>query len=577
MNEKLESLRASVSASLHRTRVFYSSHRTLLLSGLTLISILLIVWARLGFTLEFGKSSAGGLPLGATCFSDSNCGSNNCYKLGPSALSPTGTCSVAGGLPLGSVCFKDSNCGSDNCYRPGPDFLSPSGTCSFAHGDPNATPTPKVNPTASSASCGSLGGTVCGPIADGQCGSGYTELAKTLDCDYGYGFCCKVTGSGGTTTVSYGSCTAANTTTACLPGCTSSQHPGSTAPDTLGCTGGATCCVDKPSTMSDATWNVADGRWFVAGRYSPSCPAAFPYLTERTKPDGSPFSSGQACVEKPQDCPDGYYAVGASVCSNVVATSVPTAVPTPTPTPVQTLTPTPSRTPTPTPSSSQTPTPTAFPTPISTPFPTPVASPILNLSVSGRNVTTASAQSSSVPAQGNQVVEVIVLISGTPTASNGAGQAASLTNAVVRASLPAGLTYVAGSTSISGAPTAVETVTTSGLSLGTLGAQPQSTVVFRARVVASSFVVGTTQVVITVNASADNATGQSTILPVVVTRAAAAVPGAVQTGPADAVLAALLVSAIMTLLYVSYTHTSAYKRKEIEAITQTRDPMDFRS
>src|SRR5512140_2181820 len=59
MNERLAELRANIAASFQRTKAFYSSHRTLLLTGLTLVSILLIVWARLGFTLQFGRSFAG--------------------------------------------------------------------------------------------------------------------------------------------------------------------------------------------------------------------------------------------------------------------------------------------------------------------------------------------------------------------------------------------------------------------------------------------------------------------------------------------------------------------------------------
>jgi hypothetical protein len=51
----------------------------------------------------------------------------------------------------------------------------------------------------------------------------------------------------------------------------------------------------------------------------------------------------------------------------------------------------------------------------------------------------------------------------------------------------------------------------------------------------------------------------------------------VKTGPGDAVLAALLVSGIVTLLYVSYTHTSAFRRREVKTITDQHDPMDFRS
>lgn len=52
--------------------------------------------------------------------------------------------------------------------------------------------------------------------------------------------------------------------------------------------------------------------------------------------------------------------------------------------------------------------------------------------------------------------------------------------------------------------------------------------------------------------------------------------GTVKTGPGDAVVMALLVSGIVTLLYVSYTHTSMFRRREIDSITRKKDPLDFR-
>jgi hypothetical protein len=41
-------------------------------------------------------------------------------------------------------------------------------------------------------------------------------------------------------------------------------------------------------------------------------------------------------------------------------------------------------------------------------------------------------------------------------------------------------------------------------------------------------------------------------------------------------LVALLVSAIATLLYVSYTNSSAFRRHELERIGKERDPLDFK-
>lgn len=50
----------------------------------------------------------------------------------------------------------------------------------------------------------------------------------------------------------------------------------------------------------------------------------------------------------------------------------------------------------------------------------------------------------------------------------------------------------------------------------------------------------------------------------------------VSTGPGDAVVLALIGSAIITLLYTAYTRSPSFRRKEIEHIARGRDPLDFR-
>lgn len=56
---------------------------------------------------------------------------------------------------------------------------------------------PTVNPAASTASCGSLGGTDCKGRTTSGCGAGFTDVGqKTTDCDSGYGFCCKPVSGG---------------------------------------------------------------------------------------------------------------------------------------------------------------------------------------------------------------------------------------------------------------------------------------------------------------------------------------------------------------------------------------------
>lgn len=619
MSEKLQAIKASISASLRRTQAFYSSHRTLLLSGLTVLSILLIVWARLGFTLQFGKSFAGAkcTVVGGQCMA--TCGGSypvNSTDQGAvlecvgesSSLENILTCCVPGaGVPVppaggaykvcsgvsrpplptsapDSICarpaafdaYYSSACpnptrGSDGEYyylsqktrEDGSSFGVPLGCVEHPDNCPEgmlawssnyclptsdprvggATPTPTTLPVITPGgrpAAAALSVICAGSTAklDWNIPAGVVEnvIQKNIN-NQGW----QIAYSDPTKAIRTFSETFVATTvyrhktdpnvvsnSVQCPSAATTPTPAVQTPSVLTATCGA--------TQNKLDWTLpaghdsnslqrklgATGSWTTIGTgFTLTAPVSF---------TDSSIQSGQTYIYR--------HKAWASTPSNEVTCLGPT------PTPTATVSPSPS------------------------PSPSPIPGPSFVLALSGRNATTASAPSAIVQAQGGQQVEVIMLIRNTQ---------ATLNNVMVRATLPAGLTYVAGSTSVAGTPTAVESITAGGLSLGALGPQQETTVVFRARVVGSSFVVGTTQVEIAVSTGADNATQQNGILPVIVTRAVAGVPGTVKTGPGDAVLAALLMSAIMTLLYVSYTHSSAYKRKEIEAITRDRDPMDFRS
>ncbi|HUO75891.1 MAG TPA: hypothetical protein VMU12_03190, partial [Candidatus Paceibacterota bacterium] len=307
---------------------------------------------------------------------------------------------------------------------------------------------------------------------------------------------------------------------------------------------------------TDAQWTA----WDNLGLCRPSCPAIDPYQTERTMPNGSQFPLPQGCVEKPSDCPDGYHAFGDTVCQpNATSTATPTATPIPTASPTAT----PSATPTATPSASPTATPTTSPTGI----PVPLG---LTLTVGGANLTTNAPESTTVSATDGQIVSVIAILSNPQPAT---GQA--LTNVLVQASLPAGIAYIAGTTTIDGA-TAPDGVVNTGITLASIGPSQFHRTVFNVKIDASMFPVGSSQAIVRVNASASGITPQSGQLIITITKGVVQ-PGAVQTGPADAVLLAFLVSAVTTLLYVSYTHTSVYRRHELEQFGRERGPLDFRS
>ena len=58
------------------------------------------------------------------------------------------------------------------------------------------------------------------------------------------------------------------------------------------------------STISDAQWMA----W--KKNLDPGCPSNAPFKTERPGPGGSSFSGPDRCVEKPDNCPDGFQVVG---------------------------------------------------------------------------------------------------------------------------------------------------------------------------------------------------------------------------------------------------------------------------
>lgn len=51
----------------------------------------------------------------------------------------------------------------------------------------------------------------------------------------------------------------------------------------------------------------------------------------------------------------------------------------------------------------------------------------------------------------------------------------------------------------------------------------------------------------------------------------------VATGPGEATVLALIISALVSLLYVTYTHSPLALKREVEDISKERDPLDFRS
>jgi hypothetical protein len=223
---------------------------------------------------------------------------------------------------------------------------------------------------------------------------------------------------------------------------------------------------------------------------------------------------------------------------------------------------------TPTPTATSTPTRTPTPTPTRTPSPTPVS---LALDATVLNVSTQTGGGDVVSALCAQQVEI------TARVRNGAGSTIAR-SATLRTALPDGLSYVNGTTSLNGATVALDSVSTSGISLGALSPGQEATVRFRLRVSCPPFPVGVSQATVVVTATAQGVPEANDSVRVDVTRQST-VPTqttTVPTGPGEAVLVAFLMSSIVTLLYVSYTHSSLYRRREAEELSGDQGPLDFK-
>jgi uncharacterized repeat protein (TIGR01451 family) len=194
---------------------------------------------------------------------------------------------------------------------------------------------------------------------------------------------------------------------------------------------------------------------------------------------------------------------------------------------------------------------------------------ILRLVATGRNASTGGSFGEPLAVRIGQYGEVRFEIRNTSST-------VSLNNLTVRAVLPDGLAYVPGTAAMNGTNVGSDTLAVTGYPIGGIGPGQRTVITFRIVPEASSFSAGTTSTALVGQVYGGGVAG-SDILDVDVTRATAGIGSQVKTGPGEALLTAFLISAIMTLLYVSYTHTSTYRRREVDVISKQRDPLDFRS
>jgi uncharacterized repeat protein (TIGR01451 family) len=193
----------------------------------------------------------------------------------------------------------------------------------------------------------------------------------------------------------------------------------------------------------------------------------------------------------------------------------------------------------------------------------------ISLTKMGRNVSRGqTGENSPVYSSPAQIIEFIIHVRNT--------SASSLTNVVLRDVLPQEITFIPGSVRIGGVVMA-DVLTSTGLSLGTLIAGQEVIVTFSGTVAqASALPAGTTTVLNTVTVTATNVPTLSAQLPIIITNGPVTIPP-VDTGPGETTVLALIISAIITLLYVGYTSSDTYRRHEASAIAKDsrRTPTNF--
>jgi uncharacterized repeat protein (TIGR01451 family) len=171
-----------------------------------------------------------------------------------------------------------------------------------------------------------------------------------------------------------------------------------------------------------------------------------------------------------------------------------------------------------------------------------------------RNVTLGIPERDIVAATPTNTVEFVLRVS-----STGTGTARDV---VVRDTLPDRLTYVAGSTTIDEVR-APDGIVGAGISLGDMSSDTEKVIRFRATVFpASFFSYQTTILTNTGYARGSNVSEVNDMAHVSVEKGRS--PVVVPTGPGETTVLALIVAAIVTLLYVGYTGTDTFRRRELQ-------------
>ncbi len=184
----------------------------------------------------------------------------------------------------------------------------------------------------------------------------------------------------------------------------------------------------------------------------------------------------------------------------------------------------------------------------------------------------------------------------TTTITNSSGTA--VTGLVMRDQVPVGMSYQFGSTTVEGQAVTSDALTSGdGLWLGRL--ENGDSVSIRWIAIADQTIqlpAGRQTVSVSASATTDQGLTGSGILGFAIiggsvpiggvtggatggttTGGSVTTAGGVQTGPADVILLSLGAAALIALLYAGYTRSPAFRRRELERFSRTRDVQDFRN
>lgn len=178
----------------------------------------------------------------------------------------------------------------------------------------------------------------------------------------------------------------------------------------------------------------------------------------------------------------------------------------------------------------------------------------MTLTKMGRNLTRGqSGEYSSVNASPDENIEFVLHIRNVSSST--------LTNVMIRDIVPQGITYQGGTARLNGQLLS-DALVGSGVNIGSLAVGQEAVITLIGHVAsAGNLPAGTTTLINTAQASADSVPTLTAQLPIIITNSNIVIPP-VSTGPGESTILALIVSAIVTLLYVGYTGTDMFRRRE---------------